>query len=1065
MASLLTEPFSVSALNNNVVKIVPVSGTIESLTSDANNVLYVGGSVSGIYSTGTTVAYTFPVNIFTGQIEEDAPNNLLSVAAFSSGISDGNGGWYLAGSPIESIGATYINGSIIHINSDYSIDTNFSSPYLEDSENPGAGNTSVSAMALSSTTLYVAGSFDTAASSSRHLLAAFNRSTGALLSWQADVSSTDSSITPSVIALAFSSGTLYVGGAFDILAGGTREYLGAVDASTGVLLDWNPGMTGFTTYVSGVNALAIASSSIFVGGSFTSAQTSIGGASRRYLAQLLLSTASSTNWRPDPNNYVQSLVLASSSLYVGGNFTSIGGRTKQRLAQLNLTTGSSTASFTANKSSVVNAIAISSTTVYAGFTGSPYFSANNAYTGAARYLGFVAEASPNAMVLSDNKLFIIGSYLSPTAASRNKAFSLGSDYSLSSWNPLSLDNSIYSIYASSSAVYIGGDFTGKLKALDKTTGADLSWNPNPNNNIRAIEVTSGSVWVAGFFSNIGGLNRRAVAELDITTGSSTSWNAGASNAGVSYDLVLTTSSVFVGATQINFAPFDRIGVVELTRNNATTTSFNPRYEDGGALAIQITTTTVYAGGSFGLREIDRGTSSSTGWLPQANSTVYSLFLASSSLFVGGSFNSIGGQVRRGLAQLDLLTANATGWNPNLISASFTPDRIIYREASSTLIAGGSFTPQGGNAYYGLAIFGPAIQFTATSSIAAESSGSHTVGASLNEPLLYDVSASYSVFDGTAIGSGTDYTLANGTVFFPAGTTATSVNITVVDDAYAEGTENIVLVLNDPRGAFLGDNNYHVYNISDSLDGEIGAVTLSTSTASLTEGASSTYTFVLNTPPYATATITLSPDAQLSISSTTLLFTAIDWNVSQSVTVTATDDSSVEGTHSGTITHSVMSDDPAYNNLSISNLTVTITDNDTAPEEETPETAVSGGALPVYLLNALPAVSVFATTTPSGPKPPFFASSTVFASVSPFVFPLRYGMRSERVKELQIILSEIEKVYPEKLKTGYFGPLTLAAVRRFQEFFGIATSGNPGYGYVGPLTRERLNKLIGEKPAQ
>jgi peptidoglycan hydrolase-like protein with peptidoglycan-binding domain len=44
------------------------------------------------------------------------------------------------------------------------------------------------------------------------------------------------------------------------------------------------------------------------------------------------------------------------------------------------------------------------------------------------------------------------------------------------------------------------------------------------------------------------------------------------------------------------------------------------------------------------------------------------------------------------------------------------------------------------------------------------------------------------------------------------------------------------------------------------------------------------------------------------------------------------------------------------------------------------------------------------------------------------------------------------------ETNYFGPATLDAVQRFQEKYNIAGAGDPGYGHVGPKTREKLNEL-------
>ncbi|MGC8651321.1 MAG: peptidoglycan-binding domain-containing protein, partial [Minisyncoccia bacterium] len=58
--------------------------------------------------------------------------------------------------------------------------------------------------------------------------------------------------------------------------------------------------------------------------------------------------------------------------------------------------------------------------------------------------------------------------------------------------------------------------------------------------------------------------------------------------------------------------------------------------------------------------------------------------------------------------------------------------------------------------------------------------------------------------------------------------------------------------------------------------------------------------------------------------------------------------------------------------------------------------------------------------------------------------LKLGMKSDNVKNLQIKLG----VTPA---SGYFGPITLAAVKAFQSSNGIITT-----GYVGPLTRAALN---------
>lgn len=83
----------------------------------------------------------------------------------------------------------------------------------------------------------------------------------------------------------------------------------------------------------------------------------------------------------------------------------------------------------------------------------------------------------------------------------------------------------------------------------------------------------------------------------------------------------------------------------------------------------------------------------------------------------------------------------------------------------------------------------------------------------------------------------------------------------------------------------------------------------------------------------------------------------------------------------------------------------------------------------------------------------------------FKKPLYRGLTNNDVKNLQTFLKTDSSIYPEGLITGYFGPLTQKAVQKFQIKYQIVNSmspeSDPGYGYVGPKTRAKLNELMGE----
>ncbi len=79
----------------------------------------------------------------------------------------------------------------------------------------------------------------------------------------------------------------------------------------------------------------------------------------------------------------------------------------------------------------------------------------------------------------------------------------------------------------------------------------------------------------------------------------------------------------------------------------------------------------------------------------------------------------------------------------------------------------------------------------------------------------------------------------------------------------------------------------------------------------------------------------------------------------------------------------------------------------------------------------------------------------------FIVSLAFRNSGEGVRQLQIFLKDQgTQIYPEGLITGYFGSATLRAVQRFQEKYGLAQAGDPGYGNVGPKTRAKINQLQG-----
>ena len=112
---------------------------------------------------------------------------------------------------------------------------------------------------------------------------------------------------------------------------------------------------------------------------------------------------------------------------------------------------------------------------------------------------------------------------------------------------------------------------------------------------------------------------------------------------------------------------------------------------------------------------------------------------------------------------------------------------------------------------------PIIDFNLTSSSGDEASSSKSIIVDLSSASGQDVTVDYTV-TGSATGSGTDFSLANGTLTISAGETSGTIAIdNIVDDSLDEENETIIVTLSSPSNATLGNDNVHTYTINDNDD--------------------------------------------------------------------------------------------------------------------------------------------------------------------------------------------------------------------------------------------------------
>lgn len=163
----------------------------------------------------------------------------------------------------------------------------------------------------------------------------------------------------------------------------------------------------------------------------------------------------------------------------------------------------------------------------------------------------------------------------------------------------------------------------------------------------------------------------------------------------------------------------------------------------------------------------------------------------------------------------------------------------------------------------------------------------------------------------------------------------TVTVTGSDDFVADGNQVYHVVL---AAAVSADPAYDGLDPPDvtvsNTDNDTPGITVTPTSGLLTSelGDQATFTIVLNSEPTANVTITLlSNDAtEGSISPTSVTFTALNWFMPRTITITGKDDLLADGNQPYTIvTNAATSADPRYNGLNAANVSVTNLDNDTA----------------------------------------------------------------------------------------------------------------------------------------
>jgi hypothetical protein len=698
LTTLAVARTTLPAVGNSAELLWTTNRPVETMALARSGTLYLGGYFTEVGPrTGSWVVLDEQ-----GRLQPSWPS--VEGAVFAT-LADGSGGWFIGGS-FDQVGGIARHG-LAHVLADGQVDPAWTANLDKDA-------IGVNALSLSGdrSTLYVGGAFKAVGGVARSNLAALDANTGIAKQWDAPVGGKPSLRNTEVDALALnlSGTTLFIGGDFSRVGGRPRNAIAAVDAVTGELQQWNPNAD------LPVASLAVSADekTVYAGGFFDS----IGARSRASLAALDAATGAATTWAPriaGAGVLTVALSRDGSKLFVGGDFTRVGEVTRRNLAAIAISNASATnwnANVHPNPYSDDNGVF----SVVVSPDGTRLYVA-----GAFDHIGGLVREGLAALDTTSGRA---------TSWNAGDADATGSvaatDTAVAVGGGIEVTRGGF--------VTIGGAIRHGAAALDTNTGIATRWNPNPKGSILGIAVSSSGriVYAAGSFTSIGGKRRRGLAALDGGSGAATTWKPARVKgpahfttepvvlAAKEQHLYVTTSDGGVAAVDARTgALLWRVrkggGALALSPDDATLFAGDSqrvealRARDGHVLwrvhtraccILALVTTpdgrTVYAAGGVGsglvspsysylAEALDSRTGRVKPWAPKpagrlslaSDVGIYAVAVGPGVVYLGGTFESMGGKPHVGLAAVDSQTGQVLAWNPGdqgwVNALTLTPD--------------------------------------------------------------------------------------------------------------------------------------------------------------------------------------------------------------------------------------------------------------------------------------------------------------------------------------------------------------------------------------------------------
>ena len=636
-----------------------VEGGVEAIAIDASGNVYVGGSFQ--------FAGAHQFRSFLAKFSGSGTGALDASWAPAAGgdvhaLVIGAGGAIYAGGDFQSVGSSSRN----HI-----AKIQPGSGAVDSTWNPGA-DASVNVLAFDGTNIYAGGAFANVGGQARSHLARMSATgAGAVDAWNPSADQT-------VSAIAFApAGDVYVGGSFQSIGGSFRSYVAKLSASTGV-----PDATWRADADGTVASLAVdAAGAVYIGGWFQH----IRGASHPHLVRASGTGAGTVDatFSPAIDGAVQALVFdAGGTLHAGGSFGIVDGQTRFALAGLAADGTLAGAAVDAESRAFVDAIARQPDGAL--IVGGEFGKAGQVRRDNILRIDVDGSLDPDwnpgangpvEALLSgpDGTVYAGGLFTTIGGVPRNYIAKLaggGSGAPDAAWNP----NASYEVtqlaWAPDEDLVVGGSFQSiggltqrNVAKIAPDGSASSTWRPTVDGLVRALAVDgAGAVYIGGDFNNAGGFSRMHTAKIDGDTGLvDPGWNAPADN------LVLSLAAgddgaVYVGGSFTTIAGVPRQYLARLDGMTGAADSFWDPAPDSWIWTLTTGSRGVFASGTFtqiagvaraNLARLDPASGEADpDWAADPNGQVNAMTVDTRGvLYIGGSFDHVGGVARIGVAAL------------------------------------------------------------------------------------------------------------------------------------------------------------------------------------------------------------------------------------------------------------------------------------------------------------------------------------------------------------------------------------------------------------------------------